>query len=243
MADFVLVMHWAFGGRSVYVMIPDQVYHLVETSNWPSVQRHGLLSAHELMRLAGLSPADRKRVSTTQRLRHTMLSDHVAIRDQAPMPADALQKCLVGMSPAEWYALLNRLVFFWCDRDRLNRQLGACNGRAQIVLTVDTKQLLARHARRVALTPFNTGNARRKPAIRGQATFVPYATWVESAWRSEAEMLGILERPSSHAPVELTVAAAVRDVAEFILGVEHVGADPPSGGTRAGVGGQGSPRE
>src|SRR5207248_7993184 len=61
--------------------------------------------------------------------------------------------------PAQWYALLNRLVFFWCDRDRLNRQLGACNGRAQIVLTVDTKQLLARHARHVALTPFNTGNA------------------------------------------------------------------------------------
>ena len=129
--------------------------------------------------------------------------------------------------PAQWYALLNRLVFFWCDRDRLNRQLGACNGRAQIVLTVDTKQLLARHARHVALTPFNTGNARRKPAIRGQATFVPYSTWVESAWRSEAEMLGIRERPSRHAPVELTVANAVRDVAQFIVDVEHVGADDP----------------
>ena len=213
-------------------MIPDQVYHLVEASNWPSVQRHGLLSAYELMRLAGLPQAVQKRVSTTQRLQHTMLSDQLAIRDQAPMPADALQKCLVGMSPAQWYALLNRLVFFWCDRDRLNRQLGACNGRAQIVLTVDTKQLLARHARHVALTPFNTGNARRKPAIRGQATFVPYSTWVESAWRSEAEMLGIRERPSRHAPVELTVADAVRDVAQFIVDVEHVGADHPSSGER-----------
>jgi hypothetical protein len=103
---------------------------------------------------------------------------------------------------------------------------------------VDTKQLLARHARRVALTPFNTGNTRRKPAIRGQATIVPYATWDETAWRSEAEVLGILERPSSHAPVELTVAAAVRDVAEFIVGVEHVGATVPQMGTRAGVGGR-----
>ena len=208
-------------------MIPDQVYHLVEASNWASVQRHGLLSAYELMRLAGLPQAAQKRVSTTQRLQHTMLSDQLAIRDQAPMPPEALQKCLIGMTPAQWYALLNRLVFFWCDRDRLNRQLGACNGRAQIVLTVDTKQLLARHARHVALTPFNTGNARRKPAIRGQATFVPYSTWVESAWRSEAEMLGIRERPSRHAPVELTVADAVRDVAQFIVDVEHVGADDP----------------
>ena len=79
-------------------MIPDQVYHLVEASNWPSVQRHGLLSAYELMRLAGLPQAVQKRVSTTQRLQHTMLSDQLAIRDQAPMPPDALQKCLIGMT-------------------------------------------------------------------------------------------------------------------------------------------------
>jgi Family of unknown function (DUF7002) len=114
------------------------------------------------------------------------------------------------------------MVFFWCDRDRLNRQLGACDGRPQIVLTVDTKPLLARHAERVALTPFNSGNARRKPAIRGRATFVPYATWLASAWRSEAEAMGVRERPSSHAPVELTVADALRDVAELIVDIEHV---------------------
>ena len=71
------------------------------------------------------------------------------------------------MTPAEWYALLNQMLFFWCDRERLNRQLKACGGRPQVVLTLDTKRLLARHADRVALTPFNTGNARRKPAIRG----------------------------------------------------------------------------
>ena len=85
-------------GFSLYDMIPDQVYHLVEASNWASVQRHGLLSAYELMRLAGLPQAAQKRVSTTQRLQHTMLSDQLAIRDQAPMPPDALQKCLIGMT-------------------------------------------------------------------------------------------------------------------------------------------------
>lgn len=205
--------------------IPNQVYHLVEAANWPSVQRHGLLSTRELLRLTGLSPAARKRISTAQRLRHTPLSDGMAIRDQVPMPADALRKCLIGMTPAEWYSLLNGMVFFWCDRDRLNRQLSACGERPQIVLTLDTKRLLARHAQRVAMTPFNTGNARRKPAIRGRATFVPYTIWLASAWRSEAEALGVRERPSSHAPVELTVAGALRDVAEFISNIEHVHVD------------------
>lgn len=200
--------------------IPDQVYHLVEAANWPSVQRHGLLCTHALLRLTGLSPAARRRISTAQRLRHTTLSDEVAIRDQVPMPPDALRRCLIGMTPAEWYSLLNGMVFFWCDRDRLNRQRGACGERPQMVLTLDTKRLLARHAQRVALTPFNTGNARRKPAIRGRATFVPYAIWLASAWGSEAEALGVRERPSSHTPVELTVAGGVGDVAEFISNIE-----------------------
>jgi Family of unknown function (DUF7002) len=209
-------------------MIPNQVYHLVEAANWPSVQRHGLLSTLELLRLTGISPAARQQISTTQRLRRTVLSDQVAIRDQVPMPADALQKCLIGMTPAQWYSLLNGMVFFWCDRDRLNRQLGACGGLPQIVLTLDTRPLLVRHARRVALTPFNTGNARRKPAIRGRATFVPYAIWLASAWRSEAEAMGVRERPSGHAPVEFTVAGALRDVTELIVDIEYLHYDRSS---------------
>ena len=139
------------------MMIPDRVYHLVEASNWPSVQSHGLLSACELFRLTDVPIEAQVRISTTQRLQLTALSDQVAIRDQLLMPSAALQKCLVGMTPAEWYALLNQMLFFWCDRERLNRQLKACGGRPQVVLTLDTKRLLARHADRVALTPFNTG--------------------------------------------------------------------------------------
>jgi hypothetical protein len=233
MRDFFLqtiISNFFFSGdglrlHSQRMKIPNQVYHLVEAANWPSVQRHGLLSTQELLRLTGHSPAARKRISSAQRPQHTILSDGVAIRDQVPMPADALRKCLVGITPAEWYSLLNGMVFFWCDRDRLNRQLGACGERPQIVLTLDTKRLLDRHAGRVAVAPFNTGNARRKPATRGRVTFVPYAIWLGSAWRSEAEGLGIRERPSSHAPVELTVAGAVPDVADFIVAVEpvHVG--------------------
>ena len=200
--------------------IPPQVYHLVEASNWPSVQRHGLLSTRELLRLTGYPPATRRRLSNAQRRTMTPLSDQVTVRDQLPMPPDALQRCLVGMTPAQWYDLLNGMVFFWCDRGRLERMLRACGRRPQILLIIDTKQLLARHAAAAFVTPFNTGNARRQPAIRGRATFVPYATWLESAWRSEAKGVGVRERPARHAPVELTIAGAVPNVAELIVSVE-----------------------
>lgn len=72
--------------------IPKQVYHLVEASNWASVQRRGLLSTMELLRLVGFSADARKRISTTQRLQHTILSDDVAIRDQVPMPRRSIAK-------------------------------------------------------------------------------------------------------------------------------------------------------
>ncbi len=202
--------------------LPSQVYHLVEEPNWPSVQRHGLLSARELMRLAGLSPTARRRLSHAQRRALTPLADQVTIRDQLPMPAGALQRCLVGMTPAQWYDLLNGMVFFWCDRARMERMLGACGGRPQVLLTLDTAALLARHAAAAFVTPFNTGNARRRPAVRGRATFVPLATWLASGWRAEAEALPVRERSRRHAPVELTVAGAVRDAGEFIVGVEHI---------------------
>jgi hypothetical protein len=203
-------------------MIPARVFHLVEASNWSSVQRYGLLSACELLKLTGVPPAIRERISTAQRTRLTVLSDSVVIRDQRPMPPAALQKCLIGMTPAQWYALINQKVFFWCDPERLNRQHRACGERPQIALTLDTERLLSRHGDRVALTPFNTGNARRKPAIRGRATFVPYSAWLASGWRSEADGLGVSRRPFSHPPVELTVADAVPDAAEFIVAIEYL---------------------
>jgi hypothetical protein len=120
------------------------------------------------------------------------------------------------MIPSEWYALLNGHVFFWLDIERLNRMLRANRPRLQMVLTLDTAPLLAAYAEQVALTPINTGNARRRPAIRGRDTFVPYRTWKESRWASEAEGLGVTARPRSHRPAELTIAYAVPDIMNFV---------------------------
>lgn len=215
--------------------LPDRIYHLAEAANWPSIQRHGLLSAGRLMEVAGLIRSDRDRLRRTQRLAHTKLRKGVQIRDQCPMPPTALAQCLRDMEPADWYAMINARVFFWLDVNRLNRQKAACEPRLQVVMAVDTAALVAAYEKRVAVTPINTGNARRKPARRGPATFVPFAEWARSGWASEAAALGIPLRRRSHQPVESAVIDAVPDILRFVVGIFAIPAGQPFDETR-GVG-------
>jgi hypothetical protein len=203
--------------------LPARIYHLAEAANWPSILRGNLLSTKALLDMADLHGDERERIECCQRLEHVELANGVQLRDQKPMPMNALMRCLVGMTPSEWYALINSKVFFWLNVDRLNRQRGACEPRPQIVLEIDTDRLLAQHARRIALSPINTGNARRSPAKRGQCTFVPYIVWLESGWSSETEGLGTHSRERSHQPVELTVADAVSGIMNFVVRVHRVG--------------------
>lgn len=143
------------------------------------------------------------------------------------MPPEALTRCLIGMSPSEWYALINAHVFFWLNPARLNRQRAACKSRPQVVLTVDAEALAEVYAERIALTPINTGNARRQPAKRGAATFVSYASWLASAWDSEAASLGTPLRPRSHPPAELTVAGSIPDVMRYVVAVQELAPGQP----------------
>lgn len=205
--------------RYKWRQLPDRIYHLAEASNWPLIQRDGLFSTSKLLSNAGLAGPDRVRFERAQRLAHTTLPTGVAIRDQRPMPPTALEKCLCGMSPADWYALLNARVFFWLDPDRLNRQKAACEPRLQVVIAVDSIALVAAYNERVSVTPINTGNARRRPARRGAGTFVPFTEWIESGWASEATALGSHLRKPSHQPVELTVLNEVPDILRFTVGV------------------------
>lgn len=206
------------------LQLPAHIYHLAEATNWPSIQLHGLLSTSALLDLAALPKNERDRYEQQHRHDHMELLHHgIQIRDQRPMPVQALERCLVGLTPSEWYRLLNRKVFFWLDVDRLNRQRRACGPRPQVVLIVDTERLLSRHADRVALSPINSGNARRKPAIRGKSTFVSYVEWSRSGWSSEAIDLGTSRRAMSHRPVELTVEGAIRNIMECLIDVQQLG--------------------
>jgi hypothetical protein len=197
--------------------LPAYVYHLAELSNWPSIQKHGLLPSNDLIAESGLSRIRKKVVSTQQRDGHTILPNGVEIRDQLPMPPEFLERCLIGMTPSEWYANLNSRVFFWLDIDRLNRMCKACSGRPQIALKFDVQRILAKYRSKIELAPINTGYARRKPAKRGAATFVPLTKWLRSGWESETFALGTSTRSQNHEPVELTVRSGMPDACDFLL--------------------------
>ena len=202
--------------------LPPLVYHLLEAPNWPFIQQEGLLCASALLANSGLGTKEVERLERHQRQCSAVLPDGRVLRDQTPMPAAALARCLVGASPAEWYALLNRQVFFWFDVDRLNRVRRAVAHAPQLVLVVDARALVAAHGERAALTPFNVGNARRKASRRGRFTLVPYRLWQRTGWDSENAGLGGGRRPRGHRPVELVVDMAVPDIMQYVLETRHL---------------------
>lgn len=141
------------------------------------------------------------------------------------MPATAVRTCLIDLTPEDWYALINSRVFVWFDRARLNRQRVACGTRPQVVLTIDVAKPVADYGDQAFVSLINTDNARRRAARRGQATFVPYATWLQSGWTSEAAALRTTERQKSHPPAELTIAGSIPDIARYMVTTTHLAAN------------------
>lgn len=201
--------------------LPEQAFHIADAENWLSIQRSGLFSASRLIARDRLEE-DAALPFAGHRATGMRLPSGALIRDQSPMPPEALRRCLdPGLTPRDWYDLVNSKVYFWLDQDRLDRHLAACGARAQILVAVDLPALLERHGDAAFLTPFNVGNARRRPASRGRRSFVPFAAWLEDRWLSEAEP-GRPPRPRSHPPAEIAIEGAVPNLMDFVLDVRPV---------------------
>lgn len=198
--------------------LPELAFHIADAENWPSIQRSGLHSTNVLLERTGLTGNEAARF-VGHRSAAMRLPSGVLIRDQRPMPPPALARCLdPGLSTEDWYRLVNSKVFFWLDTSRLKRHLAACRGRPQIVVTLDLHRMLRRHGDRAFVTPFNVGSAMRRPALRGERTFVPLRTWLATRWQSEAEP-GSRVRPRSWPPAEIAIEGSVADAMELAVKV------------------------
>ena len=196
-----------------------RLYHMAEAGTWESIRKYGLLSTTALLDLFEVNGQRRKQIESAHRPECVTITHPVygkaVIRDQKPMRESTLLKCLQGLSPSQWYQLLNRRTFFWLDSDRLTTLLNAraYRSRAHCVLTVETKLLLQRHATRITLCPINSGSTIYNPPARGASSFYTIADYPFEERRKTRGRKG--------AVAELVVDYSVPDIGEMVISVEH----------------------
>lgn len=201
-----------------------RLYHMAEAGSWPSIQRHGLLSTTALLDLFEISGVQRLQIEGRHRadcvpISHPLYGAAV-VRDQKPMDDRGLARALRdGLTPEEWYRVLNARVFFWLTEKRLLRLRNArtYKDKRQTILTLSTAELLGRHALRVTLSPINTGCTKPMPHPRGRDTFLPLSSYPFASRRHRGDDVA----------VELSADYSVPDAKDFVLRVEENGGNLP----------------
>lgn len=193
-----------------------RLYHMAEDGAWPAIRERGLLSTSALLDLYGVAAADRAALETRRRAKSVTLEapglPRVVIRDQAPLSEARLAACLDdGLNPEDWLRLLNKRVFFWPRRRRLEELLAgrAYRGRAHTVLTIDTASLLAAYGKRVRLSAINSGATIYDAPRRGLSTFRATSDYP------------LREAGRRKAIAEFTVEYSIPDIAEHVVEVER----------------------
>ena len=204
------------------VMIRDHpiLFHMAESQSWSSIRQHGLLSTTTLLDLYEYSGEQRQVIEASRRpesitIRHPVHGTAV-IRDQKPMTDSNLRRALHdGLTPEDWYRLLNSRVFFWLTEGRLHRLLkaGTYSGKSHDVLFVETRPLVQNYSHRITLSPMNSGNTRPYPHKRGRNTFLSIDNYPYSQERKK--------RPREPV-VELAVEGGVPDIAEYVIEVSEM---------------------
>ncbi len=198
-----------------------RLWHMAEDGSWESIRKHGLLSTSKLLDLYGVTGEKRFALESDRRPESVKITanghDVATVRDNKPMRAAALAKCLApGVTPKEWFELLNRRAFFWLSRDRLRTLLGAkaYRGRPQTVLTVDTAKLVAAYRDRIELSPINSGSTLYKPQPRGHDTFSSIAKYPFDERRKTRKVMASV--------AELVVLDGVPDIRDHLIAAHSV---------------------
>jgi hypothetical protein len=198
-----------------------RLWHLTAANNWQSVVQHGLLSTSALLDLFQIDGTDRLAIEARRRPNSVnLIAPSFApaiVRDNRPLTASALQKCLEADTTVEqWFRMLNARTFFWLSRRRVDTLLNAKahRGKPHAVLTIDTSSLVAAHRDRIELSPINSGATLCKAARRGRRTFRGIADFPFDERRRT--------RTIENAVVELVVRGGVRDIVDHLVSVETV---------------------
>lgn len=199
--------------------IHPQLYHMAQYGSWPSIRDHGLLSTTALLDLFNIDGRERRTIEGERRRRTIEVIDGsgavASIRDQRPMSDKKLASCLQdGLLPTDWYRILNRKVFFWLTKERLQTLMGAYSDQPHVVLEIDTEKLLSVHGDKVCLAPMNTGCTSPMAFPRGATTFLRPEDYDFDGNRRK-------KGGPTKAIVELTVEYSVPDIAACTRRASH----------------------
>lgn len=211
-------------------MEPDELvqrfphlYHVADANAWPSIERLGLLSTTAVLDLFGIEGHERFRIESQRRpecvpVWHPV-HGRVVIRDNKPLLESRLRTCLQdGLSPRDWYQMLNRRVFFWPTVARVQKLMAAAaySDESKVLVQVSTERLVKGYADSITLSPMNSGATRPFAHPRGVRTFLPVSEYDYDYWRRR--------RSASTAVAEVAVDYAVPDTAGLVERVELVDA-------------------
>ncbi|CAH2399577.1 DUF7002 family protein [Mesorhizobium ventifaucium] len=198
-----------------------RLWHMAHAGAWPAIRDHGLMSTVALLNDYAVEGDRRHQLGSCRRPESVPLEAEgrpgTVLRDQKPMDDGRLAGCLDdGLTPRDWYELLNSRTFFWLSRSRIWTLLRARAYRnvSQTVLTLDTARLVAAHRDRIWVSPINSGATLFKPQRRGLATF---RRIFDFPFDERAKM-----RRVENNVVELVVDHSVPDVADYVLAVHEV---------------------
>jgi hypothetical protein len=196
-----------------------RLYHMAEAGSWESIAKYGLLSTSALLDLFEIKGRERLHIESRRRAQSYELSHpthgRAVVRDQKPIIESKLRAALRDCTVKRWYRLLNRRVFFWLSRERLNTLLSARQYREKphTVLILDTRSLAQDYAASITLSPMNSGNTLPIAHPRGPHTF--------------RRMQGYpfqerLKRGPYYTVVELAVEGGVSEIARYIIRVDSM---------------------
>jgi hypothetical protein len=197
-----------------------RVFHTTAASAWPSIRRLGLQSTQRLVDL--FIVGERQRAELLRQPRAESVALHkdglpaVVIRDQKPMKF-INEKIDPGSSLQRYLDAINSRVFFWASRERLERLRGAKEYRSQpqIVLQVDTWQLIERYGSTIELCRFNSGAVTQKNhPMRGHRSWLPIAEYPYDEYRHRYGLTNAL--------AEVTVTDAVPDIEDVLVDIEII---------------------
>lgn len=190
------------------------LYHMAEEGAWAGISKNGLMSTTALLDHYDVQGDRRNLIESCHRPTSVDLlpdeTEVAKVRDQIPMSDGGLLRALpAGLTPSDWYRLLNAKVFFWLTPERLLRLLTAKAYKDQEhdVLEVDSRSLVGAYREKVWLCPINSGCTKPFPHPRDESTFqrideYPYETWKK-------------KRKAGERVVELSVDYAVPDIVKF----------------------------